>query len=248
MTHVHLNDPGLQFLLKADPNHENVQFTPLNWLRWTIVILPALFVSALYIQPWVEPRWLFLDTLTAVDLSGACCHVYYGLASNLGIMLWTATSAVCLFAALILHRKSDFVSTHRKAFALIAGMFTGWLALDDAFLVHEKVFPALGLPQATVLLVYAILGLVYALYARRIALQVDYILFILAGGFLASSMMIDHFHHGLTSDAIFLEDGAKFIGICCWAGFHISAMFHFLRAIDARQESAPNPQEEGSAP
>lgn len=248
MRHVHLNDPGLQFLLKADPDHENVQFVALNWVRWMVVTLPALFVTGLYFQPWVEPRWLFLDPLTAIELSGECCHVYYGLASNLGIMLWTATSAVCLFAVLALHRKSDFVSTHRKAFALIAGLFTGWLALDDAFLVHEKVFPAFGIPQAAVLLVYAILGLLYALYARRIAFQVDYVLFFLAGGFLASSMMIDHFHHGLTSDAIFLEDGAKFIGICCWAGFHISAMFHFLRVTDTKQESPSHALEEGSAP
>lgn len=201
---------------------------PWLWARWLAVIVPALFVTSLFFQPWVEPRWLFLDTITAVELSGDCCHVYFGMVSNLGIMLWTGTAAVCLFAALVLSGGRDAVSRDRAPFALIAGLFTGWLALDDAFLVHEKVFPALGLPQGSVLLAYAILAFLFALYARRIVFQVDVILFFLAIGFLATSVMIDHFHHGLTSNAIFLEDGSKFIGICCWATFHVAAMARFL--------------------
>lgn len=198
------------------------------WARWAAVIVPALFVTALFLQPYVEPRWLFLDTITSIELSGKCCHVYFGMVSNLGIMLWTGTAAICLFAALVLIGRQDADSRDRALFALVAGLFTGWLALDDAFLVHEKVFPAFGLPQGAVLLAYAGLGFLFAVFARRVVFQVDLVLFALAIGFLAGSVMIDHFHAGLSNQAIILEDGAKFIGICCWATFHAAAMARFL--------------------
>lgn len=198
------------------------------WARWIAVVAPAVFVTGLYMQPYVEPRWLFLDTITSIELSGECCHVYYGMVSNLGIMAWTASAAICLFAAVVLMGRQDNVSRDRCLFALVAGLFTGWLTLDDAFLVHEKVFPALGLPQVAVLLAYAVLAFLFALFARRIVFQVDLVLFALAIGFLGGSVLIDHFHGGLTNQAIILEDGAKFIGICCWATFHAAAMARFL--------------------
>lgn len=198
------------------------------WARWVALVVPALFVTALFVQPYVEPRWLFLDTITSIELSGKCCHVYFGMVSNLGIMLWTGGAAICLFAALVLMARQDAVSRDRAMFALVAGLFTGWLALDDAFLVHEKVFPALGLPQGAVLLTYAVLAILFAVYARRVVFQVDLVLFVFAIGFLAASVLIDHFHAGLTNHAIILEDGAKFIGICCWATFHAAAMARFL--------------------
>lgn len=228
MRQLHLNNSMLASLFGTVPDEIHKPSGFWLWARWIAVVVPAVFVTVVYMQPYVEPRWLFLDTITAIELSGKCCHVYYGMVSNLGIMVWTGTAAICLFAALVLIGRQDAASRDRALFALVAGLFTGWLALDDAFLVHEKVFPALGLPQGAVLLTYAGLAFLFALYARRVVFHVDLVLFVLAIGFLAASVLIDHFHHGLTNNAIILEDGAKFIGICCWATFHAAAMARFL--------------------
>lgn len=110
-----------------------------------VFIFPAVVLAAVLLQPFAEPKWMFLDTLAAAEYAPDCCHVYYGLVSNLGLLLWSGTAAVCLLAGLV------FLSVDRRdpftLFALSAGLLTGWIAIDDMFLVHEKVLPALGVPQ-----------------------------------------------------------------------------------------------------
>lgn len=197
-----------------------------NWVRAATLLLPAAFLAVVLVQPWAEPKWMFLDPLTAAELSGDCCHTYYGFVSNLGIMLWSATAAVCLFSAIL------FLAQKRDRsliwFAASAGLLTGWLALDDAFLVHEVVFPSFGIPQNAVLAFYVVLGGVYALTSWRTLLRLDWPLLFLAGGALALSLLVDTVFHSLLPVLVYLEDSAKFFGICAWASFHISALAALL--------------------
>ncbi len=192
------------------------------WIRAFTFMSPLLFLAAVLLQPWAEPKWMFLDPLTAAELSGDCCHTYYGFVSQAGVMLWSATSAVCLFAAAVfaLHRRTAGLI----AFAASAGILTGWLALDDTFLVHEVVFPSFGIPQNAVLAGYAALGILYALASWRMILKSDYLILLAGGGALALSMAVDSFFHSLVPQLVYLEDSAKFFGIFCWAAFHITAM------------------------
>ena len=190
-------------------------------------LLPLIMVLIAGIQPWVNPSWLFLDTLVAIERSGECCSVYYGFFSNFGILLWTGCSAICLFAALVMlgHRNSQ---SSPAQFALASGLFTGWLALDDLFQVHEKVFPAFGIPQDFTILIYIVLAISLVYFARRPIFRTDPVLLGSAIGFLSISVVVDHFFHAPSSIRIAIEDGAKFIGIWCWTAYFITAMHCFL--------------------
>ena len=196
------------------------------WTRVVTFTLPALFLAAVLLQPWAEPKWMFLDPLTAAQFSGDCCHSYYGFVSNLGIMIWSATAAICLFAAVMF----AFSLRNRKMawFALSAGVLTGWLALDDAFMAHEIILPSFGIPQGAVIAAYASLALIYVAASWRIILESDYWILLIGGGALAASILIDQAFHSLAPVLVYAEDSAKFFGIFCWASFHITTMFHRL--------------------
>ena len=191
-------------------------------IRLITFALPALLLLAVINNPWVEPKWLFLDPLTSAEFSGDCCHSYFGAMSNLGILLWASTAAVCLFSAAIL-----ILSNHKTSlmwFALTAGLLTGWLAIDDTFMLHENVLPGLGVPQNLVIGIYAVLALAYIFSSWRIILSADFWILGIGGLALVLSIFVDVVIHSAAKHVIYLEDSAKFFGIFCWASFHITTL------------------------
>jgi len=191
--------------------------------------LTLIFLLVVILQPWIEPKWLFLDTQTAGELSDDCCHVYYGAMSNLGIMLWMGTAAICLFswvALLILQGRSRI-----SDIALAAGTLSALLGFDDAFLVHEVIGPELGIPQNLVLAFYGVLALGYFALARSIAFGTDGWIFFASGSALALSLGIDVVFHTVSPVFVYFEDGAKFLGIACWFLFHSSVFLDQLIAV-----------------
>ncbi len=196
---------------------------PRIWVRLLTFIAPLLLLGAVLLQPWAEPKWMFLDPLTAAQLSGECCSTYFGFVSNLGIMIWSSTAAVCLFsAALFALLKADRALTW---FALSSGILTGWLALDDTFLVHETVMPSLGVPQNAVIAAYAALALLYIASSWRVILASDFWILLIGGLALVVSIVVDTAFHSLNPSLVYIEDSAKFFGIFCWASFHITSLF-----------------------
>lgn len=199
-----------------------------GYIRILTALLPSLFLVAVIFQPWVDPKWLFLDVITAAEFSDDCCHSYFGFVSTAGIILWASTASICLFTAIIL-----YLSRNKNAqlkFAVIAGIFTGLLTLDDAFLVHEAVLPSLGINQELVLALYAVLAMAYVFISWRIILSYDF--WILAAGITALiiSLIIDISFHSLDSRYIVWEDDAKFLGIFFWASFHITTSIKLVIA------------------
>jgi len=175
--------------LFAGPGPSNLSAKEVLWIRIVTFALPLMFLAVILLQPWAEPKWMFLDALTAAQLSDQCCETYFGFISNLGIMLWTGTAAVCLFAAaLFAIAKQD---RSLIMFALTAGVLTGWLALDDAFLVHEVVFPSFGIPQNLVIGAYAALTIAYVLASWRIILESDFWILFIGGAALVVSIFVD---------------------------------------------------------
>jgi hypothetical protein len=76
---------------------------------------------------------------------GTPLHV--GVLSTLGVLLWTAAGALALVASL--------GDRSLRLFAALSAL----CAVDDAFLLHEEVWPRLtGLPEELALLPYAVLG------------------------------------------------------------------------------------------
>jgi len=187
--------------------------------------VPAIFLAIVLLQPWAEPKWMFLDTVTAARFSENCCSTSYGFISNLGIMLWSATAAVCLFAGCV------FAQINARSlmwFALSAGLLNGLLALDDAFLLHENVLPYFGIPQNLVLATYVALALAYAAASWRIILAADYIILFVAGTAVAVSLLVDTVFSSLVPSLVYIEDSAKFFGIFSWASFHMTTLYFLV--------------------
>ena len=191
------------------------------------LLIPLAIMIIAIMQPYVDPRLLMLDPMVAAEESGACCKTYYGLVSTLGVLGWFSTAAICAFAALLLRSLGG--SRAAVWFASAAALLTGALGFDDAFLFHENIAPKLGIPQNAVLGFYGLTASFYILAAIRILQRKSLFLFFASGMFLAASMGLDIVWHSTDSLVVSLEDGAKFVGICCWLGAHISAMAELLR-------------------
>lgn len=198
-----------------------------QWPTRTLVaiglILPLVPVLVTIFQPLTDPRWFYHDPLRAAEIAPECCKVYFGAMSMLGVMMWAATAAMCLFTALMLFLTD--LSPALKRFAFAGGVLTAWLALDDAFLLHENVLPALGVPQNAVLAAYGLLGLGYTWMARSYLRCVDGVFFVGACLGFAVSIGVDVILlHSPSTFAIVVEDGAKFFGIWYWMVFHCAML------------------------
>ena len=131
-------------------------------------------------------------------------------------------------------RRFDFASfasllqfrTNRRSedatFLAAAGVFTGWLALDDLFMIHEDVLPWFGVSQIVTYGAYAAMAALYFLYAWRQILAFRPLLMAVALALLGSSVLIDVFWHSESAVRVFLEDGTKFLGILAWTSFHFT--------------------------
>ena len=182
-------------------------------------ILAVLAVSSL---TGAEPSTLTRDVVAVVDT-----HLYTGMLSTLGIMLWSATSSLCLLAGLALQRGGE--RREPSLFLLAAGLLTAALALDDAFLIHERVAPSyLHLPQIGVFLAYGgSMAAFLVFFARRI-LTTDFLLLGIALGFFAASMSCDVLL-AYSRLETFLEDCSKFAGIVFWLAYFAGTAHAMLR-------------------
>jgi hypothetical protein len=219
-----INQLGLAGVIKSPLEGQPAAMTP---ILLGLLLLPCLLLAVVFLQPWSEPKWMFLDTITAAQYAPSCCHVYYGFVSNIGLLLWSGTAAACLVIGMAFFAAAKSQAITR--FALSAGILTGWLALDDMFLVHEKVLPALGVPQPLVIATYMLLALVYAAASWRFIFQQEWWILALGSSALALSIFVDLVFHSPLPAFVYLEDSAKFFGIFCWCLFHLLALFTCLK-------------------
>jgi len=181
-----------------------------------LAAVAVLLVSAL--QPWIDPRWLFMDPQTVGELRGDCCHVYDGAVSTLGLMLWAGTAAIAAFAALTRLSVGRDWRLEAHACAVSAA-----LLLDDAFLLHEVALPKIGIPQSLVIAALGVLALSYLMAWRGRLLRGGRTWLLVASLVLfAASIFVDQVFSSISSWMIVVEDGPKFIGIVCWFLFHVS--------------------------
>lgn len=73
-------------------------------------------------------------------------HPLVGALSNLGVLLWWTSASIWLFTAALLRGRED--RRFACQFALVSGMLTAYLGLDDLYLLHDELLPDyLGAPQ-----------------------------------------------------------------------------------------------------
>ncbi len=147
---------------------------------------------------------------------------YVGCISNLGILVWAYAASVFFFSAGQARDKALSI------FLIYSGLLTMLLTLDDFFLLHERIIPALfGIPEKVTHLLYGLLALGYlAVFRKNIFKNYKGVL-LPAFLFFGISMGLDDFVHPVPP---MLEDGAKLFGIVTWAFYAHCAGTRALQA------------------
>ncbi len=197
--------------------------TPTLILLYAPVVTLLLVVVALRVGYAVPMANLTRDPAQVLGVSP-----FAGAVSNIGILLWCASTAICLFAALLARRHC---ARRTPIFLLAAGTVTLVLLLDDLFLLHDIVLPnGFGISEEAVYTAYAaMIGAFITLFHRDIRAS-DYPLLGLALLFFAVSLGFDVLQQWVTPPGAFLlEDGSKLMGIVSWAGYLIRTAGASLR-------------------
>ncbi len=233
----------------------------MNTVKENMVLKSTVYVQLKALLPLLlviySPTLFALFALVAVNLQtdipvgyftrdpAAIMNVpaYIGLFSNLGILLWCSTAAICLFSAELLRKQSD--KREWTWFILASGLITTMLLVDDLFLLHEKVFPNhMHIPQRWVLAGYGLVTLFYLARFRSTFLKTEFILLGFAFAFFGLSVIIDciidviqipDFRIKLIVIDFYgrhiLEDGCKLLGIVSWATYFIRICLYQIRPL-----------------
>jgi hypothetical protein len=154
---------------------------------------------------------------------------FLGVVSNVCILLWCASAAICLFSFLIFWKKG---SKSTAVFFLMAGLLTTLLMLDDLFLLHERIFPQyLHWRQRYIYLGYVSMVFAYLVAFRKVIFKNNFLLLALALGFFFLSVVVDGIAAKM-EDFIPLyhlyEDGFKLFGITGWLGYFGEKSLHMM--------------------
>ena len=186
----------------------------------TLVALVALVIVHLVTD--IPIRYFMIDPVTEF-----AAPMYLGFFSNLGVLQWCSTAAVCLFGGWLLFKNGQ--QREAALFLLCSGIVTALLMFDDLFLLHEEVLPDhFFVPQMVVFAAYGTLIIGYFWRFRKMILSTEYTVLLMALGFFALSVFVDLF---VTPEEFYIvagflgrhliEDGLKLFGIVSWATYLI---------------------------
>lgn len=155
-------------------------------------------------------------------------HPLSGALSSLGILLWIASASIWGFTFFVVRNKNK--NKNGTGLFFYSGILSAYLGFDDLFLFHEYLAPTyLHIPEK---LVFVFLGTCIANYIFRYFNELakpDGLLLIFSLMFLTGSAVCDialSSLHIINEDLLFfMEDGLKWIGICCWTSFCLSRCF-----------------------
>jgi hypothetical protein len=177
-----------------------------------ILVISMLALGSVWLLHWGMK--VPIEVLTRDPVATLQASFYTGLLSNVGVLLWAAGAAICIFSASLIRRRPD--GSDAKLFLLITGLLTLGLTLDDLFLLHENLAPKyLGIPEKLVYAGYVVLGLLYALRFYPHIRRTRYLFLGLAILGIGASVFLDALSTTL-GDLPMWEDGAKFAGIVSW--------------------------------
>lgn len=192
-----------------------------------VIILGLLFSVAVIGAHYNIPVARFTRDPTVI-LGG---RPFTGVISNIGILFWCATSAVCFFSSTIRGKNRNAIASR---FLMFSGLLTLLLLLDDLFVLHETIFPIyFHIPEKAVYLGYLIITSMYFLKYRGLIVKTEYSLLFIACGFFGLSMIADIVlpQEGLE---YLVEDGFKLFGIVTWFMFFMRTCFiHIQEAVNS---------------
>lgn len=188
-----------------------------------VLILGAIaVVSILYKMPI---SMFTRDTTAIADI-----HPISGLLSNLGILLWCVATTACAFAAFVLRSLN---SREKFGFLIASALLSAYLMFDDLFQIHEDLGNRIGLNEDIIIILLGIAVPTYLIYFRKIIVQTDFVIFLLALSFLALSLVVDKIGIQFlvtkySNLDYFIEDGIKWIGIVFWCSYYVTTSYYFI--------------------
>jgi hypothetical protein len=94
--------------------------------------------------------------------------------------------------------------------------------------------------------------LTYVVRYWRMILSTNYLMLVIAVAFLGTSVAIDDifepYMHAFGQGRIFLEDGAKWLGIAAWCSYHVSTAFELVTGTLPVPDRSAVPQRTVSVP
>jgi hypothetical protein len=172
------------------------------------------------------------------EISKQPSHI--GFLSQIGNLLWCATTAICLFSAYIVRTERIVGGKRLFLFLLFSGLFSGQLLLDDFFRLHEKAGKILfgseaPIPTAAqnfaemlVFVIYGLFAVAFFVIFKKVILRSNYLFLFLAICFFGLSIIVD-----MTPDTMrghhILEESAKLLGIFSWFIYFVRFCLQHLR-------------------
>jgi hypothetical protein len=158
---------------------------------------------------------------------------YAGILSNVGILLWCATAAICFFSATVL--KGNDPARDLRLFLFMSGILTSLLLFDDLFQMHRIFYPKL-FHLATILVygVYGLFALWYLIHFRKQILETEFLLLVFALTFFVLAVTFDTLHF-LPRGSTAFSDGLKLLGIVSWFTYFTRTCW---KAITCREQGA----------
>ncbi len=172
-----------------------------------------------------------VDELVLDKASDRAVPWYAGLISSLGILLWAMTVCACAATAFVAYHGNRTAAT--KAFRG-AAIFFGLLLLDDLFLLHSDVIPALiPVSKHAIILIEAGLGMIWLVPAWPEIRRTRWEMLASAGVGFGMSILIDVLLDEAGSGilVLVLEDGAKFLGGVALATWAIVTAADVIRSV-----------------
>ena len=187
-----------------------------------ISILPSaiLYLAVLYISNLYDIKL----TLVVRDLAQTCGYpIGVGMISNIGILLWGASSSICLFTTFSGNTKSD-----SSKLLLLGGGFSGLLCIDDFFLLHDRYIGPDFLNFT-----YLAISILILVRFRRILKEIGLFNLIISFLFLGLSIFFDGVIQQIFNQSYeltqLIEEFFKFLGIACWLNFWCRASSYSLK-------------------
>ncbi|MCX6055320.1 MAG: hypothetical protein NTZ74_10480 [Chloroflexi bacterium] len=209
-------------------------------VSYALIILVFVVIGVL---SWVVPNVRILDLIGDMAATGHL-PIYTGFISQIGLFLWSATVAVCFVTVLVLIKRGSAPEGSLQ-FLSFAGFLTSYLLVDDAFMVHDELFPAIfgSIGENVLYFILMILILTFLYFNRKEIFSHDYSLLFLALILFGFSMFFDmipfrfytNFYYLLRIEPLF-EDGAKFMAILTWLFFFGRYSIQLLSCFPKQKE------------
>lgn len=160
---------------------------------------------------------------------------FLGFVSTIGTWLWVAAASICFFR--IATYDAPAKDRYRRLLVLCA-WFSLWLGFDDFFLIHDRY-----VTEGILFPLYAIFVITLLVRHRAMILRIDGFAFVMAGGMLAMSVMVDAVQEILPMPygySQLLEEGFKFIGAAAWLYFCVRLAAVRAEALEPGWETRPS--------